>query len=60
MDFDVRVQDGHHVGGRGSPPGGSGERESLLLVVPHSSDAESRVLLLDRLHVAVEVALQVL
>lgn len=56
----MRVQDGHHVGGRGSPPGGSGERESLLLVVPHSSDAESRVLLLDRLHVAVEVALQVL
>lgn len=59
VDFDVRVQDGHHVGRGGLPPRVSGVRETSLLAVPHSCNPETRVLLLGRLYVRVEVLLQV-
>lgn len=60
MDFDVRVQDGHHVGGRRPPPGYSGLSEASLLVVPHPLDEERRVLLLQKLHVNVKFSFQIL
>lgn len=60
VDFDVRVQDGHHVGGGGPPPGHSGVSEASLLIVPHSLDEERRVLLLQKLHVSIQVSLEIL
>lgn len=60
MHFDVRVQDGHHVGGGCPPAGDSGVSEASLLAVPHSLDEESRVLPLQELDVSVQISLQIL
>lgn len=60
MDFDVCVQDGHHVRSSSPPPRSPGVSKASLLIVPHSFNKDTWVLLLKRLHVNVQVPLQVL
>lgn len=60
MDFDVCIQDGHHLRSSSPPPRSPGVSKALLLIVLHPFDTETWVLPLKRLHINVQIILQVL